>query len=385
MIKHAPFPKEELDRRIDRVKATLSEQNLDGIVVSVPENIYYLTGMDHLGFFAAHVLVINSDGKMALACRAMEKITFDNQVRNARFYGHQDHEELADYVVQAMKDLGLSGSRVALERRSLFLHLHHAEGILAKMQGVEWVEGSGLVDNLRQAKSPLEIEYTRKAARAADLGMSACIEVIRDGVTDYEIAAEYMRVSTLEGSEPTGFGPFIRPTTRLGEEHTTWRGENFRNGDAVFLENAASYRKYHAPMGRLVYVGRAPDGVEKSAQLAMDGMKAICGALKVGEKAGEAYAAWREVAASAGLADYERHHCGYMVGIGFPPSWTGGSMVTSLFPGSERTLEIGMVFHAHSWFTNTDVVDYFISNTVILTENGAEVLTATTPENLIIR
>ena len=138
-------------------------------------------------------------------------------------------------------------------------------------------------------------------------------------------------------------------------------------------------------MGRLVYVGSAPEGAEKSAQLAMDGMKAISGALKVGGKAGSAYAAWREVAASAGLADYERHHCGYMVGIGFPPSWTGGSMVTSLFPGSERTLEVGMVFNAHSWFTNTDVVDYFISNTVILTEDGAEVLTATTPENLIIK
>lgn len=385
MVAHSPFPKEELDRRIARVKASLSEQNLDGIVIAGPENIYYLTSMDHWGFFAAHVLVVNRDGEMALACRAMEQITFDNQVNNARFYGHQDHEELSDYVVRAMNDLGLSGGRVALERRSLFLHLHHAEGILSKASGVDWVDGSGLVDELRQAKSPLEIEYTRKAARAADLGTSACIEVIRDGASDYEIAAEYMRVSTLEGSEPPGFGPFIRPSTRLGEEHTTWRGETFREGDAVFLENAAAYRKYQAPMGRLVYVGSAPEGAEKSAQIAIDGMQAICNAIKPGAKAGDAYAAWREVAASAGLTKYERHHCGYMVGIGFPPSWTGGSMVTSLFPGSERILEVGMVFHAHSWFTNTDIVDYFISNTVILNEDGAEVLTSTTPESLIVR
>ena len=385
MNEHAPFPKDELDRRINRVTEALAEQDLDGVVIASPENIYYLTGMDHWGFFAAHVLVVNRDGEMALTCRAMEKITFDNQVRNARFYGHQDHEELSEYVAQAITDLGLSGGRVAIERRSLFLHLHHAEGILEKAKVREWSDGSGLVDNLRQAKSPLEIEYTRKAAKAVDIGMSACINMICDGATDYEVAAEYMRASTLAGSEPTGFGPFIRPTTRLGEEHTTWRGEIFRNGDAVFLENAASYRKYHAPMGRLVYIGSAPKGAEKSAELAMNGMKAICGALKVGGKAGDAYAAWREVAASAGLADYERHHCGYMVGIGFSPSWTGGSMVTSLFPGSERTLEQGMVFHAHSWFTDTDVVDYFISNTVILTRDGAEVLTATTPENLVVK
>jgi len=158
MNEHAPFPKDELDRRINRVTEALAEQDLDGVVIASPENIYYLTGMDHWGFFAAHVLVVNRDGEMALTCRAMEKITFDNQVRNARFYGHQDHEELSEYVAQAITDLGLSGGRVAIERRSLFLHLHHAEGILDKAKVREWSDGSGLVDNLRQAKSPLEIE-----------------------------------------------------------------------------------------------------------------------------------------------------------------------------------------------------------------------------------
>ena len=95
--------------------------------------------------------------------------------------------------------------------------------------------------------------------------------------------------------------------------------------------------------------------------------------------------AWHEVAAAAGLADYHRHHCGYLVSIGFPPSWTGGSKVVGLAPGSGLELKIGMTFHAHSWFTNTEVVDYFISNTVLLGENGAEVLTCETPQTLVVR
>ncbi|MEM9631798.1 MAG: Xaa-Pro peptidase family protein [Pseudomonadota bacterium] len=383
MTDTTPFPAEELQLRVLRARKALSDHDLDGILISVPESIYWLTGLDHWGFFAAHVLVLNRNGEMALACRGMEKITVDNQVRNAAFYGHEDNEELSDYVLKAMVDLGLVGRRVGIEKRSLFLTPRHAE--LIQAGDAHWVDASGIIDDLRQVKSPLEMEYTRKAARAADAGTLAAIDAVRDGASDYEISAAYHSGMILAGSEYPGFGPFIRPTFRLGEEHTTWRGDNFRNGDAVFLETCAAYRKYQAPMGRLVYVGSAPERAEKSAQLAIDGMKAICGALKPGGKAGEAYAAWRDVAAAAGLHDYERHHCGYMVGIGFPPSWTGGSMVTSLFPNSERTLEIGMVFHAHSWFTNTNVVDYFISNTVLLTENGAEVLTHQTPETLIIR
>ena len=229
------------------------------------------------------------------------------------------------------------------------------------------------------------MDYTRRAARAADAGTLAAIEAIRDGASDYEVAAECQRAMTLAGSEYPGFGPFVRPTSRLGEEHTTWRGDVFHDGDAVFLELAGAYRKYQAPMGRLVYVGHAPQGAEASARLAIDGMEAICAAIRPGARAGDAYLAWHEVAAAAGLAGYHRHHCGYLVSIGFPPSWTGGSKVVGLAPGSELELEVGMTFHAHSWFTNTDVVDYFISNTVLLGEHGAEVLTCATPQTLIVR
>ena len=259
------------------------------------------------------------------------------------------------------------------------------EMILSGTESAQWSDGSGIIDDLRLVKSPLEQQYTRKAAAAADAGTMAAIDAIQDGASDYEISAECHRAMIQAGSEYPGFGPFIRPTTRLGEEHTTWRGDVFRNGDAVFLEIGGAYRKYQAPMGRLIYVGSAPEGAEASAELAIRGMEAICNSLKPGATAGEVYQAWKDVADSAGLVDYHRHHCGYMVSIGFPPSWTGGSMVTSLQPGSSRELKAGMTFHAHSWFTNTDVVDYFISNTVMLTENGAENLTHRTPETLIIR
>ena len=379
------FPESELTHRLAAVRQIMRDRDLDALIVSVPENIYYLTGLDHWGFFACHVLVVPLEGTMALTCRAMERITVANQVKNAEFFGHGDTEELADYVIRILAERGLSSAKLGIEKRSLFMTPRIYEMILAGTPSADWSDGSGIIDDLRLVKSPLEQEYTRKAAAAADEGTLAAIEAIRDGASDYEVAAECNRAMILAGSEYPGFGPFIRPTTRLGEEHTTWRGDVFHDGDAVFLEVGGAFRKYQAPMGRLVYVGSAPQGAESSAELAIRGMQAICDALKPGATAGQVYQAWKDVANSAGLTDYHRHHCGYMVSIGFPPSWTGGSMVTSLQPGSTRVLKAGMTFHAHSWFTNTDVVDYFISNTVMLTETGAENLTPRTPQTLIIR
>lgn len=379
------FPETELNQRLAAVRQIMRDRDLDALIVSVPENIYYLTGLDHWGFFACHVLVVPLEGSMALTCRAMERITVENQVNNAEFYGHGDTEELADYVTRILAERGLSSAKLGIEKRSLFMTPRIYEMILAGTPSADWSDSSGIIDDLRLVKSSLEQEYTRKAAAAADAGTLAAIEAIQDGASDYEIAAECHRAMILAGSEYPGFGPFIRPTTRLGEEHTTWRGDVFHDGDAVFLEVGGAYRKYQAPMGRLVYVGSAPQGAESSAELAIRGMQAICDALKPGATAGQVYQAWKDVADGAGLTDYHRHHCGYMVSIGFPPSWTGGSMVTSLQPGSDRVLKAGMTFHAHSWFTNTDVVDYFISNTVMLTETGAENLTPRTPQTLIVR
>ena len=376
MLGHNVFPRVELDQRLTNLRELMAENDLDGLVITVPETIYYLTGLDHWGFFACHLLIVPRDGDMILVARAMEQITIANQVTNAKFYGHADTEDPVDYVVKAVSELGLSGGRLGMEKRSLYMTARIAEGMQEKIRA-QWQDVSGLADRLRLVKSPLEMDYTRKSALTSDAGTLAAIEAIGDGATDYEVAAECQRAMCLAGSETPGFGPFIRPTSRLGEEHTTWRGETFSDGEAVFLELSGAYRKYQAPMGRLVYVGNAPSGAEKSAQLAID--------IQPGAKAGDAYTAWRDIARSAGLIGYERHHCGYLVGIGFPPSWTGGSMVTSLAPNSELELKVGMTFHAHSWFTNTDCVDYFISNTVMLTENGCEILTSQTPETLQIR
>ena len=100
-------------------------------------------------------------------------------------------------------------------------------------------------------------------------------------------------------------------------------------------------------------------------------------ALKPGIRARDVYAAWQAVVDDAGLSHYRRHHCGYCVGIGFPPSWTGGNKVTGLRHDSELEIREGMSFHVLSWLMGTGRGDYFLSNAVLLGPDGAEVLTRT--------
>jgi Xaa-Pro dipeptidase len=133
-----------------------------------------------------------------------------------------------------------------------------------------------------------------------------------------------------------------------------------------------------------VHIGSIRDEDAQMAEVAGEAFDAVLSALKPGTLARDAYAAWQAVVDEAGLAHYRRHHCGYAVGIGFPPSWTGGNRVTGLRHDSDLVIREGMSFHILSWLMGTGRGDYFVSSTVLLGPHGAEVLTKT-PFGPIIR
>ena len=106
------------------------------------------------------------------------------------------------------------------------------------------------------------------------------------------------------------------------------------------------------------------------AALSIEAQERVVEALRPGATGAEVYKAWQDRVDGAGLSHYRRHHCGYCVGIAFPPTWTGGSGIVSLHPESRTEIRPGMVFHLLSWLLGCGRGDYFVSGTAIVTERG---------------
>jgi Xaa-Pro dipeptidase len=383
-----PFSDAEIARRLAAIREDMAERQLDVAVFSVPESVFYLTGLDHWGYFAPHHLVVPLDGDLTLITRAMERMTIGAQVRNARFLGHSDSETAEGKLIELLDAAahrrgsrspgGLTGGlTVGLEEQGTGLSALAGRSLRSSVSGVTFRDISGLSDARRLIKSDEEMDLMRRAARASDAAAGAAIAALRDGAREVDVAAEALAAMTRAGGNPPGFGPFIRPEARLGEEHTTWGDGRYRNGERVFLELAGCVSRYHAPLGRLVHLGKIRDEDARMAETCRTAFEAVCAALRPGAEAREVYAAWQGVVDDAGLAHYRRHHCGYLVGIGFPPSWTGGNTVTGLRPDSGLRMETGMSFHILSWLMGTGTGDFFLSNCVLLGPDGVEVLTET--------
>ncbi|TIQ28503.1 MAG: aminopeptidase P family protein [Mesorhizobium sp.] len=378
-----PFSEAEIAGRLSKVRKALAERGLDAAVFASPENIFYLTGLDHWGYFAPHLLIVPLDRQPVLVTRSMEKVTIENQVKAAEFRGHSDSETAADLAARVLSELGLTGKRIGLEHWTSGL----SHGLALKLEAqadAKWSDVSGLVDGMRRVKSAEEQALMRRAAKVTDAAAGAAIAAIGDGAAEQEVAAQCVAAMARAGGHAPGFGPFIRPAARLGEEHTTWGDGIYRRGEPVFVELSGCVSRYHAPLGRLIRIGTIKDEDAAMAEVTAKAFNAVVKALRPGAKAREVYAAWQGVADEAGLSHYRRHHCGYLVGIGQPPSWTGGNSVTGLRHDSDLEIETGMSFHILSWLMGTGRGDDFISNTVLLTETGAEVLTRT-PTGPIVR
>ena len=377
------FSKGEYDQRLARLRQEMQARNLDACLISQPENIYYLSGLDHFGYFAYHALVVTPQGPMALIARAMERVTMDLFLINSVFYGFADGEDPIVFSADVLRELGLSRGALGLEKSSPNLSPALTEGLAAALSEVAQRDISGLVDQLRRSRSAQEITYTRRAAAVADAMMQAAIDAAAPGTNEREVAAAALRAMTLVGGEWPGFAPFIRSTERLGQEHRTWEDRILQRGDALFVELAGCVRRYHAAMGRLLFVGEAPPGCAEMAEVCLQAFAAAMGAMKPGVCARDVYAAWQAVVDAAGLAHYRRHHCGYLIGLGFPPSWVGGAMVVGLRYDSDLRLQEGMTFHLMSWLMGAGRGDYFVSDTVLVTAQGCERLT-TVPQTLRI-
>ena len=382
----AAFPAEEHEERLAAVRASMAERGLSTLLLASPEELYYLLGLNHFGYFAVTLLVLPLDGPPLLVARAMEGPTVEVQAPHSAFVPYEDGEDPAGAAIAALRRVGSDGGAVGVERSSMYLPPAVWDGISAGLPDVHWKDASDLVVRRRMVKSPREIALVRRAAAISDRALQAALDASGEGVTEREVAAALHAELIRAGSETPGVPPLVRSTPTLKLEHVTWSDRPLERGDSLFLELSASVGRYHAPLSRFAHIGEAPAGLDDAAGHSLTGLEAVRDALRPGARAAQVYDAWQQaVGARLGHSRYRRHHCGYITGIGFPPSWTGAGAPVGLRAGSDLLVREGMVFHVFSWILGQGPADYGVSDTALVTADGCELLTTIPREPIVIQ
>jgi Xaa-Pro dipeptidase len=142
----------------------------------------------------------------------------------------------------------------------------------------------------------------------------------------------------------------------------------------IFYEFGGSVKRYHAGLMRSAAIGEPTDLVRRAADASIMALTKAVEAMKPGVTAGELDDIARGTISKAGFGEYHHHRLGYHIGIAYPPVWVQRA-VFSLNKGVGDVLKPGMIFHLVPALLIPGVGGVGNSETVLVTEDGAERLT----------
>jgi Xaa-Pro dipeptidase len=382
--KDLAFPVAEYRRRLAIVQEGIAGLQLDGAVVLGPENIFYLTGYETIGYSSFQLAIVPAGGEPRLLVRELER----GAVRRLSWMAGepgtiQDGADPIESTIDLLEALGLAGGRLGIDRSSWFLTANQYLALTERLPGATIADGSGLVERARRIKSPLEIDCIRQAARYTEAAMRAGIDAIHAGAYDNEVAAAAAAAIFRAGSEYMTIAPIVTSGYRSGIAHTTFARRRIEEGDAALLEIGGVHRRYAGPLMRSAVAGPPSDLARRMYDACSRALDAAIAAIRPGVSAGSVHDACQRVIDEAGFEPNFRKRLGYSVGVGFAPDW-GEGHILHLSKGDATPLEPGMVFHMPPALREYSVVGVGCSETVAVTDGGAEVIT-NFPRELAIR
>lgn len=362
----------------------MAQRGIEVLVSTIPENVYYLSGFHTPGYYFPEFLIITQTHDPMIVVREFEKRNVDAYcwfgIENRRSY--QDYEGPATAVADVLKGLGADKAHVALEFNSWFLTLRLDAAIRAALPNVKFQDGSGLVEECRKRKSKAELDYVRRACAISSAAMTAAQKFLpRCDITENDLAGEVHRAMVSQGGEYTGLPVFLSSGWRSQIPHAIWSDKKIGEGENILLELTGVVKRYAGPLFRTFFVGDPPQALLDRAKTVRDMQDAIIETLRPGVTSHEVNAAALRASGQAATGVTKR--AGYSVGINFPPDW-GEGVFLDLKTNDQTVMEPGMVFHTPQSIRLPGRMPVALSETLLVTESGCEVLTAFERELIVV-
>lgn len=372
--KDLAFPREEYDSRVGKVRRTMAERSVDVLLVFTPENVNYLTGYDTIGYSSYLCLVLPIDREPVMVIREMERGVAMSTTWLTDFATTGDTEDPVERTVEEMTNRGLVGRRIAMEATAPFMTARTWLRLKAVLGADRVHDGSEVVEPVRAIKSAAEIEKIRRACALVGEGMVRALTAVHEGATENEVAVAAYAAMVGGGSDPLVSNPIVTSGPRSGVAHTTFHNRRMERGETVLVELGATVSRYGGALMRTAFIGEPTDEARRMSHVVLQALNAAIAAIKPGVTAGSVDQACRGVIEDAGFESMFRKRTGYSVGVAFAPDWGEGHIV-SLRRDDPRLLEPGMVFHMPPALRAFQRLCVGMSETVLVTESGCEVLT----------
>lgn len=247
--------------RINRIKRhkSFADTNTDAIFITKSENVLYVLGFK----VESDVFMVvpkedtsNTDGKIKLFLTALD---YDEATKNI-----EADKDLASNIEILRIPSGEPNFIQNTVNKYKFKTIGYEDDYISVKKFYEWntkypstqfIGSSDVLNDARLIKTQAEMDRMRKAGELGIIGFKAIYNVIKEGMTEKELAAEAEYEMRKAGSDGTSFDTIVASGTQSAFPHAHTSEKKVQDGDIIIVDIGSRYDGYCSDMTRTFIFG----------------------------------------------------------------------------------------------------------------------------------
>ncbi len=352
-----------MKERLKKTKCAMEEAGFSALLITKPENQFYLSGLQ----FTDTWIVITLDNNYILTdFRYIERAS--------------ELSPLFEIISIDKKNTGinflleLNPEKPAVEERhiSFFLYNELSKNIKNEIQCSE-----GIIEKIRMIKDENELSSIAKAETLGDECFIHMLEILRPGMTEKEAALEIEVFLRKNGAERLSFDTICVCGKRTALPHGEPTDKVMKKGDFITMDFGCVIDGYCSDMTRTVALGPISSEQKEVYRLVSEAQKAGCDAIKEGLNCKEADRIARSIIEDSGYGKAFGHGTGHGVGLEIHEAPT-------INPESDDVLKKNMVVTVEPGIYLPGKFGVRIEDLVIVTASGIINLTRSDKDLILL-
>jgi Xaa-Pro aminopeptidase len=351
--------------RRERLLAQIRNDQLDGVLITNPVNVTYLTGFSG----EASPLIVSRD-KTILVSDGRFPTQIAEECPDLETYIRPPVQTLPEATAQTLNALGIS--KIGCE--SSHLTLAEFGAISEKTPTIDWQKSSDRVERLRLTKDETELAQIKEAIRIAERAFAMFRAMLTPEDSEKELADAMEAYVRRAGGKATAFSTIVAVGPRGALPHAPPTSMRVREAPSLLIDWGANGPFYKSDLTRVLFThgGKANDLDPKLRQMhaaARRAQLAAIGALRPGAEAHEVDAAARKSLEADGFLQFFNHGLGHGFGLQIHEA-------PFMRPGNSMKIQAGMVVTIEPGIYLPGYAGVRLEDDVLVTEDGPIVLTS---------
>lgn len=343
--------------RANRILSALKAQGAEQMLITDPMSIFYLTDVYVQPFERFFGLLLRADGHHVLF---LNRLFFVPQETGTEKVWYSDTDPVMDLVANYLD----SAKPLAVDKE---MKARHLLPLMEKHAAAGFLNGSLAVDKTRGIKDAGEQEKMITASRINDMAMARFKTLVKEGITELEVAGQLLDIYRELGADGYSFSPLVAFGANAADPHHEPDSTAVKPGDCVLFDVGCIKDGYCSDMTRTFFFREASEHCRNIYTIVRRANEAAEALIHPGVRLCELDAAARDLITAEGYGPQFNHRLGHFIGL-------SEHEYGDVSSGFDWPVEPGMIFSIEPGIYLSGDTGVRLEDLVLVTEDGVQLL-----------